>query len=220
MIIAATIKFRRIYEPYRCIQSKIHKSEQCGVKLDKSTHDPKVNVASYFLHKFIALGNFTELKTTTVFPSPRISDRVPFGTGKAVGELVRHSEPHKTYNLLTFIDLSIFFQHIKSIYQNPLEWTKLPLPDSVKQYLELHNFTEKLTEIIGNTSNFSAFEKRFYHWFNAFQVMKFAHFARDHFYPDMCVRKAAVQLLEKYGNTDILLDAKSLLKRFRHMDKE
>src|SRR5262249_26021974 len=38
----------------------------------------------YFLHKIIPLGGFTNLVETRVIPSPRASDRVPFGTGKAV----------------------------------------------------------------------------------------------------------------------------------------
>jgi len=42
----------------------------------------------YFIHKIIALGNFSELNSTVVYPSPRISDRVPFGTGKAIGDWI------------------------------------------------------------------------------------------------------------------------------------
>jgi cellulose synthase/poly-beta-1,6-N-acetylglucosamine synthase-like glycosyltransferase len=38
----------------------------------------------YFLQKLIPLGYFSELKTTKILPSPRVSDRVPFGTGKAM----------------------------------------------------------------------------------------------------------------------------------------
>src|SRR4029434_9989987 len=40
----------------------------------------------YFLHKLIPLGGFTELNSTTVYPLPRPSNRVPFGTGRAVSE--------------------------------------------------------------------------------------------------------------------------------------
>ena len=36
----------------------------------------------HFLNKVIPLGGFADLTRTTVYPSPRPSDRVPFGTGK------------------------------------------------------------------------------------------------------------------------------------------
>ena len=42
----------------------------------------------YFLQKISWLGPMTELANVIVHPSPRLSDRVPFGTGRAVGGFV------------------------------------------------------------------------------------------------------------------------------------
>ncbi|MEZ4848575.1 MAG: hypothetical protein R3B93_08135 [Bacteroidia bacterium] len=41
----------------------------------------------YFLQKFIAEGTLAELSTTKVIPSPRASEKVPFGTGRAIKKL-------------------------------------------------------------------------------------------------------------------------------------
>ena len=38
----------------------------------------------YFLNKIMSLGGFGECAETTIYPSPRTSKRVPFGTGQAV----------------------------------------------------------------------------------------------------------------------------------------
>ena len=38
----------------------------------------------YFLHRVMPTGNFIDIADTTIYPSARISDRVPFGTGKAM----------------------------------------------------------------------------------------------------------------------------------------
>ena len=50
----------------------------------------------YFLHKIIPLGEFREINNTCVIPSPRESDRVPFGTGAAIGKYlfrgIRHPD--------------------------------------------------------------------------------------------------------------------------------
>ena len=65
----------------------------------------------YFLQKIFPLGAFTELTDTTVNPSPRGSDRVPFGTGKAVRA---HLAGNKigTYPLEAFLDLKMLFDRL------------------------------------------------------------------------------------------------------------
>ena len=59
------------------VRSSVYQS-QGGMNRRKAGED------FYFLQKIIQLGDFTELNATTVYPSPRRSTRVPFGTGKAV----------------------------------------------------------------------------------------------------------------------------------------
>ena len=62
----------------------------------------------YFLHKIIPLGHFGEINTTRVIPSPRPSDRVPFGTGRAVRDYLA-THKFETYPLEAFRDLKQFF---------------------------------------------------------------------------------------------------------------
>ncbi|MEM6321708.1 MAG: glycosyltransferase family 2 protein [Bacteroidota bacterium] len=174
----------------------------------------------YFLQKMIALGNFTELNTTTVFPSPRISDRVPFGTGKAVGEIVQQKGQYLTYNPLIFKDLATFFGKLETLYTLEGDWESIALPPSITDYLASLHFEERLAEIRGNTSNLTAFKKRFFRWFNAFQVMKYAHFARDHFYENIPVTEAARDLLSQLGIPTVEEDVKRLLITFRKLDRE
>ena len=174
----------------------------------------------YFLQKFIALGKFTELNLTTVFPSPRISDRVPFGTGKAVGEIIRQKGNYETYNIQTFQDLKVFFDQLKPIYQAKVNWRTSALPKSILQYLEFVNFDNRLMEILKNTATFPSFKKRFFHWFNAFQVMKFAHFARDHFYKNVSVADAALALLNQMEVDFVSTNAKDLLITYRALDRK
>ena len=173
----------------------------------------------YFLHKFIALGNFTELKTTTVIPSPRMSGRVPFGTGKAVAAILSDKElGYKTYSPESIECLKPFFDSIGSLYKASGVrlsniWNHWPGP--IKGYLDRERFFEILDEIKGNTASESAFSKRFYRWFNAFQVMKYLHHARDHFYPDVPVEEGAGWLLGKLVKRDVNgLDAKGASGNF------
>ncbi|MDA1120695.1 MAG: glycosyltransferase family A protein, partial [Bacteroidetes bacterium] len=70
----------------------------------------------YFLQKIISLGNFTELNSTTVIPSCRKSDRVPFGTGRAMLDWGNgENDLKETYNPRIFEDLKVFFASVDAL---------------------------------------------------------------------------------------------------------
>ncbi len=170
----------------------------------------------YFLHKFIELGHFSELFSTKVIPSPRPSQRVPFGTGKAIGELLATAESYTTYAPQSFLDLKAFFTKVPLLYEGDIP----ELPESITAFLKTVAFQQKLAEIRGHTSTPDAFGHRFYRWFNAFMLMKYVHFARDHFYANVPVTEAASWLLEAYGQAAFRgLSAKALLLQYRELDK-
>ena len=179
----------------------------------------------YFLHKFISLGHFNELRSTRVIPSPRISKRVPFGTGRAIGTLVQSQEPLTTYAPQSFVDLKAFFEksadffNIESV---PLIALTSGFSDAVQEFLIMIKFSEKLEEINGNTTNLKNFEQRFYRWFNAFMLMKYLHFCRDNFYDNEPVDSAARWLLKEYHQQAVTNrhQPANLLKRFRRLDQD
>jgi len=176
----------------------------------------------YFIHKFTPLGNFTELNKTRVIPSPRPSHRVPFGTGKAVDEMLKNKKELKTYSLESFEDLKLFLKKVPSLFEmKALDVQQMLelLPSPVSSFLKTIDFLEKWKEIKRNTTNSNNFTSRFFRWFNAFQVMKFVHFSRDHFYPDIPVEEAAILLLEKL-KIEGADKAKDLLLAYREMDRK
>lgn len=175
----------------------------------------------YFLHKFTASPHFSELQDTCVIPSPRPSNRVPFGTGRAVGEALRKRARIDTYALQTFTDLEAFFRQIPALTM-PTADENLALPESIQAFLAEIGAEESLSEIRANTSGPEAFRKRFFGWFNAFMVMKFAHFARDRFYPNVPVEHAAAALLSARFPERLppnATDAVALLKLCRELDR-
>jgi hypothetical protein len=166
----------------------------------------------YFLHKLIPLGGFTELNNTTVFPSPRASDRVPFGTGRAVSEW---RGAMKTYPLQAFDDLRLFVAMVASFKSGDVQ----DVPESVSNFLSQQNFAEALVEIRRHTSSGEAFLKRFYRWFDGFRAMKFVHHARDDFYGEEEVALAAAKLLERIGTEAPSKNARELLKVYRSLER-
>lgn len=168
----------------------------------------------YFLHKFTPLGTVRELTTTRVIPSPRPSHRVPFGTGRAVGERLDEGGPCLTYAPASFLDLRTFFDQIDDLRAG----SPKSLPEAVGAFLETQSFPERLEEIRANATTLEAFRTRFFRWFNAFLVMKYLHFARDRFHPDVEVTEAARWLLEQRGETPPHT-ARDLLLRWREIDR-
>jgi hypothetical protein len=177
----------------------------------------------YFLHKFTPLGHFSEIIVTKVIPSPRPSHRVPFGTGRAVGDILKGKGRHLTYNPQSFKDLrQLFGTGLPAFFEAPNDAATVAcLPESVQTFLATERFEEKLAEIRSNTANRESFRRRFFRWFDAFAVMKFVHHCREHFYPDVEVTAAAEWLLEITGKKtwQEKPDKKQLLLIFRQLDK-
>ena len=173
----------------------------------------------YFLQKFIELGNFKDCNETRVIPSPRPSHRVPFGTGKAVQGILNSKGKYETYSPESFEDLKLLFKKVKLLYEY-LETDKSDfielMPEPVAQFLNKIKFESRVEEIHLNTTNFKTFKSRFYRWFNAFMLMKYLHFARDNFYPNIEVEAAAAILIEKIDKTSNGLNSgKDYLTWFR-----
>lgn len=179
----------------------------------------------YFLNKFMSLGHFTEITTTTILPSPRKSHRVPFGTGRTVTEIVDGQKKPLTYSPQTFIELKQFFDFVPFLFvmdapQVELKLSGLPL--SIKTFLDTQDFLSRLDEIRSNTTNLKTFYNRFFRWFNGFLMMKFVHHSRDNYHPNVSVAEAATWLLKNYFKYDLPeeIQPKDLLGFFRAEDKK
>ncbi|MEX1003475.1 MAG: glycosyltransferase [Crocinitomicaceae bacterium] len=162
----------------------------------------------YFLHKIIELGNFTALNDTCVIPSPRTSDRVPFGTGKAIQDwLDDETEDYKTYNGAIFEKIAVELQKLPEVYEGSATIT---LP-----YLS----EKQIDEIKQNTGNYPSFEKRFYRLFDAFQLLKTVHYFRDNGYPNQPLKEATEYLDRLMNRQTTISDVKEQLLRYRRFDR-
>jgi len=174
----------------------------------------------YFLQKIIQLGNFSEIKNTCVYPSPRVSDRVPFGTGKAQGDWIENNKKqYLTYHPESVMVLKSLFD---SVYEKGKGLATLPLetiPSQIIEFAGEKQWQLKTHEIDKNTSNNEAFIKRFFAWFNLFMVMRFVHYYRDNYQENIPVTEATKQLLETLGMGYNLSESMTLLQIFRKIEK-
>jgi len=151
----------------------------------------------YFLQKLIELGNFSELNSTKVVPSPRPSHRVPFGTGRSVSEwLSQVNLSWPVYSISIFDSLKIFNDQIKKLYSNDFD-NLLNLHPLLILFLKQNKVEAKILEIRKNSTSLETFIKRFYSWFDAFLVLKASHFLRDNGMGTQEVKIASDELLNR-----------------------
>ncbi|MCZ6693402.1 MAG: glycosyltransferase [Bacteroidetes bacterium] len=176
----------------------------------------------YFLNKIIALGNFVELNTTTVYPSGRASDRVPFGTGKAVKDQLR-GRNISTYHPAIFQDLQKFISSNNQFFKTTsvnVNNILSQLPKSVQTYLEKVQFINVLQEINHNCARLNTFQQKFFQWFNGLKVLQYIHHSRDHFYANLKVEEAAYWLLKEKFNINVInSDPREILTLWRKIDR-
>ena len=175
----------------------------------------------YFLQKHIPQGNFLEINTTTVYPSSRKSDRVPFGTGRAMLEFEEGRDLSLTYPFSSFEDIQVFIEEIKREYDDSRAFDHVfeqRLPESMCAFLSENNFKDRVPDLLQYGKNWETFRKRFYNWFGVFRAMKFIHFARDNNYGVGKLHQEANKLLfAKNLHAEETLEA--LLKKYRELDK-
>jgi hypothetical protein len=154
----------------------------------------------YFLHKLIPFGHFGEIQTTCVYPSPRVSERVPFGTGRAMLQWQSGkthffpAAPPESYGALQ--QFWRFLPRFFTLSASEAAQATAALPSFLRNFLAETNWEEKYDEIRSQTQSQESFRKRFFEWCNAFWVIKYLHFVRDNALPDIPVAEAAASLLQ------------------------
>jgi hypothetical protein len=177
----------------------------------------------YFIQKLVPAGGYFNLNSTTVYPSPRTSSRVPFGTGASIGKLNGDkSSILLTYNILAFKELRTFFELTDIFYEcfnEKLHKYYSMIPPGLKLFLDEKEWIDKMVEIKNNTSGILSFKKRFFGWFNMFRIVKYLNYVHIEFFEKEPVNVSASELLETLG---IVIESKEphdLLIFYRSMEK-
>lgn len=165
----------------------------------------------YFLHKLIPQGKFFDLTTCSVFPSARESERVPFGTGRAMMESRKGEKDFtQVYNPIIFNELKKFHQGIMDYYHSG----NATVSGSVDDFLKSTSLLEGLESLRARSKTQKQFIRNFGFWWDGFKVLKYVHHARDCFYPNIGIGKASRELFGLNRNEPL-----DLLVSYMDMDK-
>ena len=169
----------------------------------------------YFINKLIKGEIFGEINDTKVMPSPRVSNRVPFGTGRAILEgLNTKKDLSLTYDFQSF---EIIRSWINRIETKDFKYGNFP--EILKAYMAEEIWIKHHTTILNNTNSHKSYLKLFYNIFDAFWMLKFIHYLRDNYYPNTRLLDNTNALLIKM-NYPIISSITSQLEFLRKLDKK
>jgi len=147
----------------------------------------------YLLNKLAKQGTIGWLVNECIILDARMSDRVPFGTGPAVKQIIDLQQENKDYCYYhpeIFSLLRTTIQAFESLYlyrhQLPLWYDKLD--DEIVVVLKGLSFNRFIDK--QSNSSEQQFLKQLNVWFDAFKTLKFIHSARDAYYPDIPLSQA------------------------------
>jgi hypothetical protein len=173
----------------------------------------------YFLHKVFPVSDTLFLKDSIVTPSPRPSWRVPFGTGPAIRTILSgYQQQYATYHPESFNEIAVFLSMIPEFYttdQDKFETKIYSLPDKVRDFLLSADAVTKIKEIKKNSASKETFIKRFYAWFDAFNILKLLNFLKNNKYGEIGVKDAVQKFLGTQES-----DLHELLRMLRKRDLE
>tara|TARA_B110000858_G_scaffold108815_1_gene124302 strand:+ start:1807 stop:3072 length:1266 start_codon:yes stop_codon:yes gene_type:complete len=169
----------------------------------------------YFINKLIKGEIFGEITDTKVIPSPRISYRVPFGTGRAILEgLNTQRDLSLTYDFQSF---EIIHSWINRIKNKDFKYENFSV--KLKAYMEESEWLKYHAMILNNTNSHENYLKFFYNIFDAFWILKFIHFLRDNYYSNTSLLDNTNALLLNMGYS-IMGNITGQLEFLRKIDKK
>jgi hypothetical protein len=137
----------------------------------------------YFLQKLAKTDGVDLLSGTTVFPEPRVSRRVPFGTGRSVARLLEGDEqavlfyPVGTFKILAAW-LALVRDHLSSEADVLLSLAERISPVIVA-FLEQAGWQKVWSQLQQNHQEETRRLKAFHVWFDGFKTMRLIHMLCD-----------------------------------------
>lgn len=169
----------------------------------------------YFMHKLARERRVETLHGIVVYPSSRLSNRTPFGTGQAVaqacagdGEYQRFADPDVFVQLQAMVaSLDVLFRHAQV-----MSWLEA-LPPELALFLQDQGFESAVAGMRANASSVEPFRRHYFTWFDGLKAWRFIHrFRQQH---AITTRKAANQLHTMVTGNLVDYNEETLLALYR-----
>jgi glycosyltransferase involved in cell wall biosynthesis len=174
----------------------------------------------YFLQQLARTVGVEQLAGTVVYPSPRASHRVPFGTGRSVSRMQAGGEREQLfYQTGCFRILGAWLSLVAK--QPEVDGSSLrrqadEISPCLGEYLDLNRFGEIWEKLRRNNPGREAFLKAFHGWFDGLKTMKLIHHLSACPCP-RCEPEAAVPELFEWGGVELVCGIENQLKALRDL---
>ncbi len=197
----------------------------CSYAIHGGMNRRKAGEDFYFLQKLVEHGAVGEVRTTTVYPSARESDRVPFGTGRAVRDWLRTGEREfLAYDARVYRCLAELIGRIEEWWADRAADPLAGLPAETQGFLAAEGFEEALEGMRANAASLASFRGRFFAWLSPFRALKLVHHLTRVAHPKRPVSETAAALAGWIGAGSrrapvIASDVEAWLEWFRELDR-
>jgi hypothetical protein len=169
---------------------------------------PRKNAAEdfYLLDKLAKVGTIARLAGAPLLLEGRLSDRVPFGTGKALSDLISKKKAlsgFKLYHPAVFGHLAAWLRVLDAVAASGgrMEAALDELPrgnpffktEALLGAIEKMKAIEAMREAIAGSGDGATMRRRFHTWFDAFRTLKLIHALRDGGLPSLPWRQALAE---------------------------
>ncbi|NQZ59497.1 MAG: hypothetical protein HRT88_18760, partial [Lentisphaeraceae bacterium] len=141
----------------------------------------------YILQQLSKTGcKISMIEEAFVYPADRESQRVPFGTGKAVGDIIQDGN-FMTYHQDCYKDLKGLLATITDNLNKDTATILKEAPNTCLEYLQERKFDEVWPKLQNNSRDNKMLLQRFHEWLDAFQTLKLIHHLSDKYYPRVAI---------------------------------
>jgi len=179
------------------------------------------------LNKPGGLGCLFELACEPIIIQARISDRVPFGTGAAVNQMMEFENPvaqYSYYDPWVFDYLKLLINSLSQVWNescDDMKSLRLVLSSQAQSHIDQHllvdalqmiGFSKALKHVFKQSKTEVQFNKQIHDWFDAFKTLKLIHRLRDQAFP-------MITLSDLLSRNDYLMSIKDHLPMQRLLEK-
>lgn len=154
----------------------------------------------YFLNKLAKTGPIQRIRETVVYPSARVSKRVPFGTGAMIDKMLSGANPdYLFYDPCAFGILKEWLLLIEQSFDRSAEEIIVragKIDPCLTSFLLSRSFMSVWPKIRRNTKNEKVLNKQFHHWFDGFETLKLINYLTKEHYPRISQTRALNVMFE------------------------
>lgn len=144
----------------------------------------------YFCVELVKAGGICEIHNTMVFPSARISHRVPFGTGRRMAEaVVNGNNNFLVYDFRVFVCLRELLAAVSTYQGEEAEQIYACLKNpATTEFLERRGFPLVWKRFRSQYKTSPAILAAFHRWFDGFVTLKYIHWLTEKKWPRVSLK--------------------------------